>query len=304
MEHGERPGAARVLFGELTGDEHARGEGTESVTTSERTTVEETTTRTGDRGAAAGWRWLTGASLALLLTACGGGAPADAPNNTAGDGGNVSPAPAATAPVSDEPAAGEDTAAVPLVLMAGTSLTAGLGLEPSEAFPALLQRKADSAGYRVRIVNAGLSGETSAGLARRIDWLLAQHAPDVVVVETGANDGLRGLDVDSLGANLRRITAAVRAARPGARLVLVQMEAPPNFGGAYTERFRSTFGAVARESGAELVPFLLEGVAGVRELNQDDAIHPNPAGAALVAATVWAVLEPALASLDPAVAGR
>jgi acyl-CoA thioesterase-1 len=195
-------------------------------------------------------------------------------------------------------------ATAPLVLVAGTSLTAGLGLDPTDAYPAVLQRMADSAGIAARVVNAGLSGETSAGLVRRMDWLLRQHAPAVVVIETGANDGLRGLDADSLGVNLRRIAAAVRERRPEARLLLVQMEAPPNFGPAYTARFRAVYGEVARETGATLVPFLLDGVAGDRRMNQADAIHPNQAGARRVAATVWRALEPALDSLDPVQAAR
>lgn len=190
-----------------------------------------------------------------------------------------------------------------MVLFVGTSLTAGLGLDPSAAYPALVQRKVDSAGYAARVVNAGLSGETSAGLVRRIDWLLEEPTA-VVVVETGANDGLRGLDVDSLGANLRGIIGTVRARRPDARILLVQMEAPPNFGAQYTAAFRETFGRVAADSGVTLVPFLLDGVAGVRALNQDDGIHPNERGAEVVAATVWRALQPVLASLDPPVVAR
>jgi acyl-CoA thioesterase-1 len=181
------------------------------------------------------------------------------------------------------------------VLVAGTSLTAGLGLDPAQAYPALLQRKADSAGYRVRVVNAGLSGETSAGLLRRIDWLLQREPAAVVVIETGANDGLRALDPDSTRANLEGIVAKVRAVRPDARVLLVQMEAPPNLGADYTSRFRAAYPAVARKTGATLVPFLLEGVAGVDSLNQSDRIHPNAAGAERVAATVWGPLARVLA---------
>ncbi|HEX5581333.1 MAG TPA: arylesterase [Gemmatimonadaceae bacterium] len=184
-----------------------------------------------------------------------------------------------------------------MVLIAGTSLTAGLGLDPHDAYPAVIQRKADSAGVPVRVVNAGLSGETSAGLLRRIGWLLRDPA-DVVVIETGANDGLRGMDPDSTRENLRRIVGAVHEARPAAPVLLVQMEAPPNLGEAYTSRFRAMYPEVARESGARLVPFLLEGVAGVSSLNQADGIHPNEAGARRVATTVWEALRPVLDSLD------
>ena len=183
-------------------------------------------------------------------------------------------------------------------LFVGTSLTAGYGLEADQAYPALLQRKADSAGYAVDIVNAGVSGETSAGALRRADWIFRAPA-DVIVLETGANDGLRGLDPDASRQNIEQILARARAAHPAARLLLVQMEAPTNLGSGYTARFHAMFPEAARSSGATLVPFLLDGVAGRPELNQGDGIHPNPAGARIVAATVWPSLAGALAALDP-----
>ena len=183
------------------------------------------------------------------------------------------------------------------VLMVGTSLTAGLGLDPEDAYPALLQRKADSLGLHVDFVNAGLSGETSAGAVRRIDWLLRGPA-DVVVIETGANDGLRGLNVDSTRANLRAIIGKVKAARPAARILLVQMEAPPNLGAKYTDAFRAMYQDVAKEASVGVMPFLLQGVAGVTSLNQQDGIHPNERGEAIVANNVWAALEPVLKQLD------
>jgi acyl-CoA thioesterase-1 len=183
------------------------------------------------------------------------------------------------------------------VLIVGTSLTAGLGLDPEEAYPALLQRKADSLGLHVEIVNAGLSGETSAGALRRMDWLLRGQA-DVVVIESGANDGLRGLDVDSTRANLRAIVAKVKAARPAARILLAQMEAPPNLGAKYTAAFRAMYQDVAKEESVGLLPFLLRGVAGVTNLNQQDGIHPNERGEEIVANNVWEALEPVLRQLD------
>ena len=203
-----------------------------------------------------------------------------------GRGGAVA-APQSQAPGPRAPVSG------PRVVFVGTSLTAGLGLAPEESYPALLQRKADSAGYAARMVNAGLSGETSAGALRRIDWLMREPA-DVVVIETGANDGLRGLNVDSTRANIEAIVARVRAAQPGARILLAQMEAPPNMGDRYTTAFRAMYPAIARERGLTLVPFLLERVAGVVELNQGDGIHPNEEGEKIVAENVWRVLEPAL----------
>lgn len=182
------------------------------------------------------------------------------------------------------------------VLIVGTSLTAGYGLDdPNDAYPSVMQRTADSSGYRISIQNAGLSGETSAGALRRIDWLLRSPYA-VVVIETGANDGLRGLDIDSTRANLRAIVRHVRARLPAARIALIQMEAPPNLGVTYTRSFHDAFDEVAREENVTLLPFLLNGVAGVGKLNQRDGIHPNPEGARVVAANVWAAVAPLLAA--------
>ena len=226
-----------------------------------------------------------------LLTACGrteANPPADsavptvqAPAATGGDGG----AAPARAP-------GRRT-----VLFVGTSLTAGLGLQPEDAYPALLGRRADSLGLDFEFVNAGLSGETSAGALRRIDWLL-QGPADVVLIETGANDGLRGLDVDSTRANILAIVRKVKAARPTARILLAQMEAPPNLGEKYTGAFRTVYQEVASAEGLTLIPFLLEGVAGVDSLNQGDGIHPNESGERLVADNIWRALAPVLRELD------
>ena len=179
------------------------------------------------------------------------------------------------------------------VLIVGTSLTAGLGLDPDEAWPALLQAKIDSARLPYHVVNAGLSGETSAGALRRIDWLL-RGPVDVFVLETGANDGLRGLDPDTLRANIEAILAKVHAERPSARLALVQMEAPPNLGGDYIKRFHAVYAEAAKADSAELLPFLLDSVAGRPNLNQADGMHPNVAGARIVARTEWRAMEPLL----------
>jgi len=179
------------------------------------------------------------------------------------------------------------------VLFLGTSLTAGLGLPPEQAYPAVIQQKIDSAGLPFRVVNAGVSGETSAGALRRIDWLLRQPF-DVLVLETGANDMLRGTDLDSTRANLQAIVTRVRAARPEAAIVLAGMMAPPNLGRAYAERFRDLYPSLAADNDLPLVPFLLEGVGGVSRLNQPDGVHPTAEGQRLVARNVWAVLEPVL----------
>jgi acyl-CoA thioesterase-1 len=179
------------------------------------------------------------------------------------------------------------------ILFAGTSLTAGLGLEPDSAFPQLVDRKLDSLRLPYDAVNAGVSGETSSGLLRRIDWLLREPF-DVIVIETGANDGLRGTPVATVRANIQQIIDRIKAARPDAAILLVQMEALPNLGEQYTSEFRGMFPELARRNGILLLPFLLEGVAGHRELNQPDGIHPNMAGERVVADNVWRALRPVL----------
>jgi acyl-CoA thioesterase I len=179
------------------------------------------------------------------------------------------------------------------VLFVGTSLTAGLGIDPDSSYPALIQQMADSGGLAVQVVNAGLSGETSAGALRRVDWLLRDRA-DVVVIETGANDGLRGLEPDTTAANIVGIVAKVRAANPRVRILLAQMEAPPNLGQSYTRRFHDLFFNVAADHAVTLIPFLLDGVAGVPSLNQPDGIHPTEAGARIAARNVWRTLAPVL----------
>ncbi len=178
-----------------------------------------------------------------------------------------------------------------LIVFLGTSLTAGLGLDPSQAFPALIQRRLDDLRLPWRAVNAGVSGETSAGALRRLDWVL-KDAPAILVLETGANDGLRGLDVDTTRANLEVIVRRARAQVPGIRIVLAGMEAPPNMGARYTGRFRAIYREVAARERVALIPFLLAGVGGVDSLNQADGIHPNVAGERIVAANVWRVLGP------------
>ena len=182
------------------------------------------------------------------------------------------------------------------VLIFGDSLTAGYGLEDAstQAFPAVIQKKITIAGLPWRVVNAGLSGETSAGGLRRIDWIL--RAPvDVFVLELGANDGLRGLPVDAIKQNLQGIINRVRAKNPQVKMVVAGMMMPANFGD-YARSFATVFPALAQENHAALVPFLLEGVAGRPELNQPDGIHPTAEGAELVAGNVWKILQPLLAS--------
>lgn len=222
-------------------------------------------------------RCLCATLVSLLMIGCG-----DASRNRAADGKAVAP------PDSAPPAAEAHT-----VLFLGTSLTAGLGLPPEEAYPALVQQKIDSAGLPFHVINAGVSGETSAGALRRVDWLLRQPF-DVLVLETGANDMLRGFDIDSTAANLRGIVHRVRARHPDVPIVLAGMLAPPNLGADYALRFGEIYPRIAKEEKLVLIPFLLRDVAGVPALNQADGIHPNAQGARIVAANVWQVLEPVL----------
>ncbi|MDQ7040510.1 MAG: arylesterase, partial [Rhodothermus sp.] len=172
------------------------------------------------------------------------------------------------------------------VLVLGNSLAAGYGLSPEEAFPALLQRKVDSLGWPVRIINAGLSGETSAGGLRRIDWLLRERI-DILILELGANDGLRGIDPEVTRRNLQGIIDKVRTRYPDADIILAGMQLPPNLGPDYTAAFRAIYPALARANKAHLIPFLLEGVGGVPELNQPDGIHPTAEGQRIIAENVW-----------------
>lgn len=183
------------------------------------------------------------------------------------------------------------------LLFIGTSLTAGLGLDPDSAYPMLIQRKVDSAELHYDVVNAGESGETSAGVLRRLDWLMRGN-PAVVVLETGANDGLRGLPVTDTRRNIQAAIDAITQAQPAARLLLVQMEAPPNMGTEYTTAFHAVFPALAKRNGLQLVPFLLDSVAGRPTLNQADGIHPNVRGERIVADNVWRPLAPVLREVE------
>jgi acyl-CoA thioesterase-1 len=179
------------------------------------------------------------------------------------------------------------------ILFIGTSLTAGYGLDPDSAYPLQIQRMIDSARLAYSVVNAGVSGETSSALLRRLDWLLRQPF-DIVVIETGANDGLRGIPIETMRENVEQVIQRIRTVRPSARVALVQMEALPNLGIGYTRRFHDVFPDVARRTGATLFPFLLQDVAGQADLNQPDGIHPNYAGERIVARNVWKGLRPLL----------
>ena len=179
------------------------------------------------------------------------------------------------------------------VVFLGDSLTAGLGVQPSEAFPALIAAKIRAAGLPFEVENAGLSGDTSAGGLRRLEWLL-QRPIDVLVIELGANDGLRGLAVNSLKENLQAIIDKAKAKNPAVKIVIAGMQMPPNLGGDYAAEFAKVYAEIAHTNNAALIPFLLEGVGGDRDLNQPDLIHPSAAGHRVVAEVVWRTLEPIL----------
>ena len=178
-----------------------------------------------------------------------------------------------------------------VVVALGDSLTAGLGVAADEAFPARLQARLRAEGYDYRVVNAGVSGDTTAGGLRRVDWALRAH-PDVVIVALGANDGLRGHSPQAIRANLEEIVARLQAS--GARVLLVGMRLPPNYGAEYTKEFEAVFPAVARRAKIALMPFLLDGVAADPRLNQADGIHPTAAGQQMVADRLWPYLRPLL----------
>ncbi len=223
--------------------------------------------------------------LSLALSGCSEAPPP--PGLAAPDRGTAVVAAPAASPV--------PATAVRRVVFLGDSLTAGLGLPIEDAYPSLIARTLEARGTGWAVVNAGVSGDTSAGGVRRLEWSLDGGAA-ILVVALGGNDALRGLPPDDLERNLDTIVAKGRAA--GARVVVAGMEAPPNNGPEYTARFRQVYVDVARRHGVALVPFLLDGVAGIASLNQIDGIHPNAKGAALVAATVWRILDPIVRSVE------
>src|SRR5579859_441177 len=213
------------------------------------------------------------------------------------------PAPpvASSAPAAPRP----DDALRPKVLVLGDSLTAGLGLAQSEAYPALVEEKMRGAGYDWDVINAGVSGDTSAAGLARADWAFDEPNVRILILELGANDGLRGLPVDEMKKNLAMIIERAQARHIG--VLLAGMEAPPNFGPDYTVSFRQAYRDLAKQYHVTLLPFLLDRVAGNAGLNQGDGIHPNVEGARIVADNVWTVLKPMVASAaasSPAPTGR
>jgi acyl-CoA thioesterase I len=180
-----------------------------------------------------------------------------------------------------------------VILFYGDSLTAGYGLSTEEAFPALVGKKFTTAGKPVKVINAGLSGETSAGGLSRLDWVLREHI-DIFVLELGPNDGLRGLPLAQTQKNLQTIIDKVKAKYPNVKIVIAGMMVPPNMGQDYTTEFKKMYPEIAKRNKATLIPFLLQDVAGHEKLNQADGIHPNVDGHKLVAQNVYQVLAPLL----------
>jgi acyl-CoA thioesterase-1 len=221
------------------------------------------------------------AVFVIAAVLVGGCAPREAPG----------PGEAAVARLAANPPSGARAPAEsgPRVVVLGDSLTAGLGLSADEAYPALLQQRLDAAGLKYHVVNAGVSGDTSAGGLSRLDWALDGDVR-VLIVALGGNDALRGLPVEELRHNLSAIIE--RAQARGIAVILAGMEAPPNFGRSYVVEFHQVYPRLAKQYGVAFLPFLLEGVAGVESLNQRDGIHPTADGARLVADSVWAVLRP------------
>ena len=206
------------------------------------------------------------------------------------------PAPSPT-PAGAVASAARVTDARPKIVALGDSLTAGYGLSETQAYPALLQRRIDADGYKFQVVNAGVSGDTTAGGLRRLDWAL-QGEVKILIVALGGNDGLRGLPVGEMKRNLSKIIATARAR--GITVVLAGIEAPPNYGAEYASSFRAVFSDLAREERVVFIPFLLDRVAGLPHLNLGDGIHPNEQGAAIVSETVWQAVKPVLDQVSAA----
>jgi acyl-CoA thioesterase-1 len=216
--------------------------------------------------------------IAMMLISCGENAPKTNKSDPEKQG----------VVADDKDAESPDTKTI---LFFGNSLTAGMGLEPAQAFPGVIQQILDSLGLQYTAINAGLSGETTASGENRISWLLNQKI-DVFILELGANDGLRGIPLFETRENLQAIIDAVRNKNPDTKIVLAGMQIPPNMGPEYTGEFRKIFPELAAKNNCYLIPFLLEDVAGIPELNQEDGIHPTVEGQKILAQNVWEILEP------------
>jgi len=193
--------------------------------------------------------------------------------------------------MAEETANANDTAKRIVVL--GDSITAGYGLDPKEAYPALLQEKINAAGLPYTVANAGVSGDTTAGGLRRVAWVMAKGA-DILIIALGGNDGLRGISPEETKKNLLGIITKARAKNPEIQILIAGMQMPDNMGEAFVTRFKAVFPEAAKETEATLIPFLIEGVGGIEKLNQPDGIHPTSEGQLVVAENVWKLLKPAI----------
>lgn len=228
------------------------------------------------------YRFIYIAMLAVLLASCGTSQKPNTDQPTADSNKDTKkPEPLQNAPKLKN------------ILFFGTSLTAGLGVDPEQAFPALIQDRIDSLKLAYKVINAGLSGETSAAGKNRIDWLLRQPV-DIFVLELGSNDGLRGVAVTETEANLQTVIDKVKKKYPAAKLIMAGMQMPPSMGQKYTADFKNMFPALAKKNKMDLVPFLLKDVGGIPSLIQPDGLHPNPKGHKILAENVWSVLQPDL----------
>ncbi len=225
--------------------------------------------------------YLPGSALLLALLA-------------AGCHSDSAPATQSAAPAATTAAEASTAKSQAAILFFGDSITAGLGVEPDEAYPALIEQRVDSLHLPYTVVNAGLSGETSAGGRSRVGWVLSRQPVGVFVLELGANDGLRGLPLADTRKNLQAIIDTVRQKAPQAKIVLAGMQIPPNMGPAYAADFKNLYSELAEKNKLTLIPFLLENVGGIAKLNQRDGIHPTPAGHKLVARNVWRTIQPVL----------
>ncbi len=223
--------------------------------------------------------------FSLLLLGCDSSRQQNPPNEATG---------AETTAARDEAGNTPDRNKDKVILFFGNSLTAGYGLEPEEAFPALIQEKLDSLGLDYKVVNAGLSGETTASGDSRLEWVLERQPVDIFVLELGANDGLRGIPTEETHRNLRAMINKVKEANPEAKIILAGMMVPPNMGSDYAAKFKELYPSIAEEEDIMLIPFLLQDVAGEMELNQPDGIHPTAEGQEIVAENVWEVLRKAM----------
>lgn len=243
-------------------------------------------------------------ALAVLWGACGTQESSDEPapqeSERTGDrrSGPVGDARTNGSASNEAGEAAQAADAKPVVLFLGNSLSAGAGVDPDEAFPSLIQDRIDSLGWSFRVVNAGISGDTSSGGLRRIDWALREPVA-VLVLELGGNDGLRGIPVEVTRSNLAEIIERTRSVYPEAEIVLAGMQIPPNLGREYTGEFRDMYPSLAEAYDTHLIPFLLEGVGGVDSLMQSDGIHPTAQGHRVVAENVWETLEQVLRELEP-----